>query len=135
MLVLTLLLAYIDFSLQFEMHTDASATNIYWLFIVLNPGRLEHAIAYGGRDLSPSETKYSTTEREALAIVSDIRSVRNNLHGNKFTVHIDHNCALKWLMSIKDPNSRLVCPSLLLQQYDFAILEHCMHDASVNLQF
>ena len=38
-------------------------------------------------------------------------------------------------MSIKDPNSRLVCPSLLLQQYDFAILEHCMHDASVNLQF
>ena len=32
-------------------------------------------------------------------------------------------------MSIKDPNNRLVCASLLPQQYDFTIVEHCMHDA------
>ena len=88
----------------------------------------------GWCDLSPSETNYSPTEGEALAIVSDIRKFRNNLYGNKFTVHIDQNYALKWrLMSIKGPNSRLVCASLLLLQHDFTIVEHGMHDVSVNL--
>ena len=89
------ILAYLDFSLQFEMHTDASAMDIGFSLDQIQERR-ERAIAYGGRDLSPSETNYSPTEREALAIVSDIRMSRNNLYGNKFTIHIDHNYSLKW---------------------------------------
>ena len=85
------------------MHTDASATDIGLSLYQIQEWR-ERAIAYGGRDLSPSETNYSPTEREALAIVSDSRKFRNNLYGNKFTIHTDHTYALKWrLMSIKDP--------------------------------
>ena len=77
------------------MHTDASAMDIGFSLDQIQERR-ERAIAYGGRDLSPSETNYSPTEREALAIVSDIRMSRNNLYGNKFTIHIDHNYSLKW---------------------------------------
>ena len=59
--------------------------------------RLNAHSKYGGRDLSLIKTNYNATEREALAIVYNIRKFRNNLHGNMFTVRIDHIYALSGL--------------------------------------
>ena len=113
------ILAYPDFSLPFELNTDASSTGIGFALCQTQDGK-NRAIAYGGRDLNPAERNYSTTEREALAIVEGIKKFRNYLHGRKFVINTDHN-ALRWLMSIKDPSGRLARWALLVQQHDFSI--------------
>ena len=114
------ILAYPDFSIPFELHTDASSTGIGFALCQIQGGR-NRAIAYGGRNLNPAERNYSTTEREALAVVEGIKKFRNYLYGHKFTIYTDHN-ALRWLMSIKDPNGRLARWALFIQQYDFTIV-------------
>ena len=81
----------------------------------------EHVIAYGGRELNLQETRYSTTEREALAVVDGIKRYQPYLFSSKFFVHTDHG-SLSWLMNVKDPTGCLVCWALQLQQYDFDIL-------------
>ena len=112
-------MAYPDFSLPFELNTDASSTGIGFALCQTQDGK-HRAIAYGGRDLNPAERNYSTTEREALAIVEGIKKFRNYLYGRKFVINTDHH-ALRWLMSIKDPSGRLARWALLVQQYDFTI--------------
>ena len=102
------------------MHTDASATGIGYALCQIQGG-LNRAIAYGGRHLNAAERNYSTTEREALAIVEAVKKFRNYLYDRKFTICTDDH-ALRWLMSIKDPNGRLARWALLLQQYDFTII-------------
>ncbi|CAM4793206.1 unnamed protein product [Rotaria magnacalcarata] len=64
----------------------------------------EHIIGYASRTLSTSERKYSSTEREWLAIVYGCSYYRPYLEGIRFTPVADHK-ALKWLQSTKDLNS------------------------------
>ena len=78
-------------------------------------------MAYGGRELNNAEKRYSTTEREALAVVDGIKRYQPYLHGRKFFVHTDHS-SLSWLMNVKDPTGRLARWALQLQQYDFDIV-------------
>ena len=70
-----------------------------------------------------SRENYSTTEREALAVIFGIKKFEPYLYGRKFVLHTDHH-SLKWLMSISDPCGRLARWSLLVQQYDFEIRHH-----------
>ncbi|CAF2145939.1 unnamed protein product [Rotaria magnacalcarata] len=63
----------------------------------------EHIIGYASRTLSTSERKYSSTERECLAIVYGCSYYRPYLEGIRFTPVADHK-ALKWLQSTKDLN-------------------------------
>ena len=78
-------------------------------------------MAYGGRELNNAEKRYSTTEREALAVVDGIKRYQPYLHGRKFFVHTNHS-SLSWLMNVKDPTGRLARWALQLQQYDFDIV-------------
>ena len=55
------------------------------------------------RSLSKSQTKYSATRRELLALVAFRRHFRHYLLGKKFTIVTDHS-ALQWLHSFKDPD-------------------------------
>ena len=99
---------------------DASGDAIGYALGQIQNGR-EVALAYGGRNLNSAEKNYSTTEREALAMVESIKRFEPYLVGRRFRVHSDHD-SLKWLMSVKRPSGRLSRWSLLLQQYDFDII-------------
>ena len=114
------ILSYPDFSHPFHLFTDASQTAVGYVLGQFLDGK-EHVIAYGGRELSHAETHYSTTEREALAVVDGIKRYQPYLSGKKFYVHTDHG-SLSWLMSVKDPTGRLARWALRLQQYDFDII-------------
>ena len=114
------ILAYPDFSQPFHLYTDASQHAIGYILGQFIDNK-EIVISYGGRELNIAETRYSTTEREALAVVDGIKRYQPYLYGGKFYVHSDHG-SLSWLMKVKDPTGRLARWALQLQQYDFEII-------------
>ena len=123
------ILAFSDFRETFQLFTDASNEGIGAILGQIQDGK-EVAIAYAGRDFNAAERNYSTTEREALAVVFWLKKFEPYLYGRKFILHTDHR-SLKWLMSISDSTGRLARWSLLLQQYDFEI-KHCPGTANAN---
>ena len=102
------------------LFVDASSTGIGFTSAQIQNGK-EVAIAYNGRVLNQAEQNYSTTEREALALVEGIKKFQPYLHNRKFTVVTDHS-SLCWLMNVKDASGRLAKWALLLQHYDFNIV-------------
>ena len=114
------ILAYPNFKKPLLLFVDASSTGIGFTLAQEQNGN-EVVIAFNGRGLNRAEQNYSTTEREALALVEGIKKFQPYLHNHKFTVVTDHS-SLQWLMNIKDATGRLARWSLLLQQYDFNII-------------
>lgn len=64
--------------------------------------------------------KYSTIEKELLAVLWATKHFRPYLYGNKFIIYTDHR-PLAWLYSLQEPNSKLTRWRLRLQEYDFEI--------------
>jgi len=62
------LLAYPQFDKPFIIHTDASHTQLGSVISQDNK-----PIAFYSRKLSPTQTRYTTTERELLAIVETLK--------------------------------------------------------------
>ncbi|XP_065670064.1 uncharacterized protein LOC136088898 [Hydra vulgaris] len=113
------ILVFPDFNKPFIIYSDASGQASGYVLSQYQ-GDLEKVILYGGRNFTSTESKYSTTEREALAVVVAIQKCRPYVYGQKFKIVTDHN-SLKWLISIKDPTGRLARWSLILQSYNFEI--------------
>ena len=79
------LLAYPNFSQPFEIHTDASD---FQLGAVISQN--QKPIAFYSRKLNPAQTRYTTTEKELLAIVETLKEFKNILLGQNIQVYIDH---------------------------------------------
>ena len=65
------LLAYPDFNTPFEIHTDASDYQLG--SVISQDGK---PIAFYSRKLSPAQRRYTTTERELLAIVEMFKDLK-----------------------------------------------------------
>lgn len=113
------ILQYPDFNKDFILTTDAS--NIA-LGAILSQGTVgrDRPVSYASRTLNESEQNYSTIEKELLAIVWATKYFRPYLYGRKFKIITDHK-PLKWLMNLKEPNSRLVRWRLKLEEFDYEI--------------
>ncbi|GFW24739.1 retrovirus-related Pol polyprotein from transposon 17.6 [Trichonephila clavipes] len=105
-----------DFSKPFLIRTDASN---YALGAVLLQGedKEEHPVEFATRLLNPAERNYSTTEREALAVVWALNKFRGYIDGASITVASDHQ-PLMWLMKLKSPTGRLARWALQLQSFN-----------------
>lgn len=79
------ILAYPDFSQPFDIHTDASKTQLG--SVISQNGT---PIAFYSRKLNPAQTRYTTTERELLAIVETLKEFKNILLGHPIRVYTDH---------------------------------------------
>lgn len=114
------LLQYPDPSKPYILTTDASNVALGG---VLSQGPIgsDKPIAYASRTLSDTESRYSTIERELLAIIWAIKHFRPYLYGQKFFIYTDHR-PLAWLNSMKDPSSKLTRWRLSLQDYNFEII-------------
>ena len=114
------ILIYPDFSQPFYPSTDASGTGLGFTLAQRRDGK-EHAILYGGRQFTSSEMKYSTSQREALAIVVAVKRFKSYVYGRHFYICTDHQ-PLTWIFSLKRCTGILARWALTLQAYDFTIL-------------
>jgi transposase InsO family protein len=114
------ILQYPDFSKEFILTTDAS--NLA-MGAVLSQGPIgsDKPIAYASRTFNTSETNYSTIEKELFAIVWATKYFRPYLFGRKFKIITDHK-PLQWVMSLKEPSSRLTRWRLRLSEYNFTVI-------------
>nr|KAJ0194265.1 hypothetical protein LSAT_V11C800440630 [Lactuca sativa] len=95
-----------NWDLTFKIMCDASNYAIGAVSGQKN-GRATHVIHYALRTLDNAQSKYSTIEKELLAIVFVLEKFMQYLLGTKVIVYLDHT-ALKYLMRKKDAKRRLI---------------------------
>ena len=76
---------------------------------------------YASRQMSPAEKKYTTTEREALAVIYACKKFRHYLLGYRIVFHTDHN-SLKYLVNKPDLSGRIARWILLLQEFNYEVV-------------
>nr|GEX15296.1 DNA-directed DNA polymerase [Tanacetum cinerariifolium] len=79
-------------------------------------------IHYASKMMTDVESNYNMTEKEMLAVVYAFEKFRSYLIMNKTIVHTDHS-SLKYLFAKKDAKARLLRWVLLLQEFDFKVLD------------
>ncbi|XP_076038439.1 uncharacterized protein LOC143023724 [Oratosquilla oratoria] len=109
-----------DTNLTFVLRTDASN---HGLGAVLLQYHLDypHPVAFASRKLLDRESRYSTIERECLAVVFGIQRFDYYLRGREFVLEVDHK-PLTYLHTFKGKNDRLLRWVLSLQAYKFRIV-------------
>ncbi|GJW06877.1 reverse transcriptase domain-containing protein [Tanacetum coccineum] len=105
----------------FEIMCDASD---YAIGAVLGQRIEKHfrPIHYASKTMTEAESNYTTTEKEMLAVVYAFEKFRSYLIMNKSVVYTDHS-ALKYLFNKKDAKARLLRWILLLQEFDFSVID------------
>ncbi|GJW44445.1 reverse transcriptase domain-containing protein [Tanacetum coccineum] len=110
-----------DWDQAFELMCDASD---YAIGAVLGQRIEKHfrPIHYASKTMTEAESTYTTTEKEMLAVVYAFKKFRSYLIMNKSIVYTDHS-TLKYLFAKKDAKARLLRWVLLLQEFDFNVVD------------
>lgn len=113
------LLQFPDFTKEFIITTDASN---YAIAAVLSQGELgkDKPVCYASRTLSDTEVKYSTLEKEFLAIIYATKQFRPYIYGTKFTIITDHR-PLMWMHRMKEPNAKLERWRMKMAEFEYEI--------------
>nr|GEV69735.1 reverse transcriptase domain-containing protein [Tanacetum cinerariifolium] len=110
-----------NWDLPLELMCDASD---FAISVVLGQRHEKHfkPIHYASKTMNDAESNYTTTEKEMLPVVYAFEKFWSYLIMNKSIVHTDHS-ALKYLFAKKDAKARLLRWVLLLQEFDFKVLD------------
>nr|GEY57730.1 reverse transcriptase domain-containing protein [Tanacetum cinerariifolium] len=105
----------------FELICDASD---FAVGVVLGQRVEKHfqPIHYASKTMTQAETNYTTTEKEMLVVIYAFEEFCSYLIMNKSIVYTDHS-ALKYLFAKKDAKARLLRWILLLQEFDFKVID------------
>lgn len=105
-----------DYSLPYKIYTDASLIAGAAVLTQVQDGE-EKVIAYHSAKFSKTQSNYSATERECLAVLTGIEKFRPFIDGVEFTVVTDH-ASLKWLQNLKEPHGKLARWAVRLQAFN-----------------
>lgn len=108
-----------NFDKPFILTTDASNVAVGAVLSQVN-SQSDLPVAFASRTLNETESRYSTVEKELLAIVWATSYFRPYLYGKRFIIRTDHK-PLKWLFSLKHQNSKLLRWRLKLEEYEYDI--------------
>ncbi|GJY47998.1 reverse transcriptase domain-containing protein [Tanacetum coccineum] len=110
-----------DWDQPFELMCDASH---YAIGAVLGKRIEKHfrPIHYASKTITEAESNYTTMEKEMLTVVYAFEKFWSYLIMNKSIVYTDHS-ALKYLFNKKDAKARLLRWVLLLQEFDFKVID------------
>jgi hypothetical protein len=98
---------------DFHVTIDASGWCLGSILWQYDTERRESPVYYASRQMSPAERNYTTTEREALAVVYSCKKFRHYLLGYKVIFHTDLD-SLKYLVNKPDLLGRIARWILLL---------------------
>lgn len=122
MLVQSPILKLPDLSKQFILQTDASERGIGAVLMQFDDeSGLKLPVAYASRKLKNSECRYSTIEKECLAIVWAVHKFQLYLYGREFLIETDHQ-SLMYLNRAKVINARIMRWALGLQSYRYRVI-------------
>ena len=115
------ILVYPDFTKKFYLYTDASDSGYGAVLSQKNSNGQERVISYISTTLKTSEKNYSTTEKEAAAVVWAMKQLRHYLLGTIFEIITDHN-ALRWLFTKQqNPGPRIARWITQMMEYTFIV--------------
>src|SRR5260221_3283612 len=114
------ILVWPKFDEDFHLETDVSGLGIGAVLLQYVDG-VKHPVLYASRKLLDRETRYSTIERELLAIIFAVQKFQLYLYGRRFWLETDHQ-PLTYLQTCQPSNHRLLRWALILQQYQINIL-------------
>ena len=109
------ILAFPNTKLPYALHTDASAKAVGAILTQVQGGH-ERVIAYLSHQLSPTQSRWSTVEREAYSLVHALDHLRCYLWGAEFTVYTDHRPLTSFFRS-KFKNAKLERWALRVSEY------------------
>lgn len=113
------MLAFPNFEKPFLLTTDASNKAIG---AVLSQKFYdgERPITFISKTLSSTEENYATNEKEMLAIVWALHTLRNFIYGHKIIIHTDHQ-PLTFTISPKNNNAKLKRWKAFIEEHDHEI--------------
>ena len=106
---------------EFHVTIDASSWCLGAILWQYDPDKRENPVYYASRQMSVAERNYTTTEREALAVVYSCKKFRHYLLGYKVIFHTDHD-SLKYLVNKPDLSGRIARWILLLQEFSYEVV-------------
>ena len=104
----------------FLLTTDASDTHVGGVLSQIQPDGNNCPVGYFSKKLNPGETRYSVTDKEALAIVLACRNFHHYLWGTRFTVFTDHQ-PLTSVFKRKTKSARMNRWILEMREYNYDI--------------
>ena len=113
------ILRHPDWERPFIIQTDASDEGIAGVLSQVDDNNHEYAVAHTSRALTPAELKWSTMEKEALAVVDATTKFHTYLGDRHFTVITD-NGSLSWLLK-NHQTGKLARWATRLQHLNFTI--------------
>lgn len=108
-----------DFGKSYVVRSDASDYATGAVLLQEQEGELM-PIAFFSKKLTKAEKNYTTTEKEALAVVRAIKEWWFYLDGVKFIVETDHS-ALRSVLKTREPTGRIARWVMRLQELDFEV--------------
>ena len=110
-----------DWTKEFHVTLDASGWCLGAILWQLDDSSRESPVYYASRQMSLAEKKYTTTEREALAMIYACKKFRHYLLGYRIVFHTDHD-SLKYLVNKSDLSGRIARWILLLQEFNYEVV-------------
>ena len=110
-----------DWKKEFHVTLDASGWCLGAILWQYEEDKRESLVYYASQQMSPVEQKYTTTEREALAVVYACKKFRHYLLGYQIIFHMDHD-SLKYLVNKPDLSGRIARWILLLQEFNYEVV-------------
>ena len=115
-------LAFPDYSAdanKLELYVDASSIGAGACLMQLQEGEYR-PIAYNSMAFNPTQQRYSTIERELLALRWGVKTFRAFLFGVDFIIHTDHK-PLLYLRNMSRDNARLMRTLNELEDFNYVI--------------
>ena len=105
---------------SFILRTDASDVGLGAALLQEDNKGILHPVAFASKKLMDRETRYSTIEKECLAIVWAIRKFELYLYGRTFTLQTDHQ-PLRYINTARFVSARIMRWAMFLQSYNFTV--------------
>jgi hypothetical protein len=120
---MTSLLILIVPNWKFEFHVHIDTSN-FVLGVMLGQNldnTIDKLIYYANRLMNSVEKNYTTTKKEALAMIYDVKKFRHYLLGNSFVFYVDHQAFL-YLVNKPRVTCQIARWLLFLQEFDFKVV-------------